>query len=72
MLWREHRPSHFHAKYGDEEVTVEIESGKVNGTMTKRALSLIQEWRKLRKKDLMREWRLVEQKKSLFPIAPLE
>ena len=72
MLWREHRPPHFHAKYGDEEITVEIESGKVNGAMSKRALVLVQEWRKLRKKELAREWELVEQKKALFPIKPLE
>ncbi len=72
MLWREHRPPHFHAKYGDEEITVEIESGKINGTMSKRALGLIQEWRKLYKKDLLQEWELVEQKKALFPIKPLD
>jgi hypothetical protein len=72
MLWREHRPPHFHAKYGDDEVTVEIESGNVNGNMSTRALSLIQEWRNLHMKDLMHEWELVEQKKALFPIKPLE
>ncbi len=72
MLWREHRPPRFHAKYGDEEITVEIESGKVNGAMSKRALGLVQEWRKLRKKELAREWEMVEQKKALFPIKPLE
>ena len=72
MLWREHRPPHFHARYGDEEITVEIESGKVTGTLSKRALSLVQEWRKLRKEELSLEWELVEQKKALFPIKPLE
>ena len=72
MLWREHRPPHFHAKYGDEEITVEIESGKVNGSMSKRALALVQEWRQLHEEELAREWELVEQKKALFPIKPLE
>lgn len=72
MLWREHRPPHFHAKYGDDEIIVEIESGNVNGNMSKRALNLVQEWRELHKEDLMREWELVERKKSLFPIRPLE
>ncbi|MFH0797275.1 MAG: DUF4160 domain-containing protein [Candidatus Omnitrophota bacterium] len=72
MLWREHRPPHFHAKYGDDEIIVEIENGKVNGTMLKRALNLIQEWRELHKEELMRDWELAEQKKALFPIKPLE
>ena len=72
MLWREHRPPHFHAKYGDDEIIIEIESGNVNGTMTKRALALIEEWRKLHKEELLKNWELVEQKKALFPIKPLE
>lgn len=72
MLWREHRPPHFHAKYGEYEITMEIESGKVTGTMSKRALALVEEWRKLHKEELMQEWELVEQKKALFPIKPLE
>ncbi len=41
MFWREHRPAHFHAKYGDDEIVVEIESGKISGTMTKRALAYV-------------------------------
>ena len=51
MFWREHRPPHFHAKYGEKEIVVEIISGKVNGKMSKRALTLIQDWRKLHKKE---------------------
>lgn len=72
MFWREHNPPHFHAKYGDEEVVVEIESGKVSGAMTKRALMLVQEWRELHKEELMTDWKLAEEKKALFPIKPLE
>ena len=72
LFWREHKPPHFYAKYGDDEVIVEIESGKVSGTMTKRALALVQEWRKLHKEELKSDWELAEQKKSLFPIKPLE
>lgn len=72
MLWREHRPPHFHAKYGDDEITVEIENGKINGSMLKRALNLVQEWRELHKEELMLEWEMVEQKRALFPIKPLE
>jgi hypothetical protein len=72
MFWREHNPSHFHAKHGEDEVVIEIESGKVSGSMSKRALALVQEWRELHKEDLMNDWKLAEQKKALFPIKPLE
>lgn len=72
MFWREHDPAHFHAKYAEEEVVVEIETGKVTGSMTSRALALVQEWRKIHLDELRKEWQLVKEKKSLFPIEPLE
>lgn len=39
MYYRDHGPPHFHAIYGDFEITVEIESGKVNGDFPRRALA---------------------------------
>ena len=73
MFWREHNPSHFHAKYAEDEIVIEIETGKIiGGSMSKRALALVQEWRKLHKDELRRDWELSEQKKALFPIKPLE
>lgn len=51
MYWRDHVPPHFHAKYGDQEIIVEIETGKIKGNISKRALSLIKEWREYIKKN---------------------
>jgi hypothetical protein len=53
MFWRDHNPPHFHARYGEYEVIVEIENGKVEGVMPKRALQMIQEWRELHKAKLL-------------------
>ena len=72
MFWKEHAPPHFHAKYGDNEMVVEIESGKTTGNMSKRAIRMIQEWRELHKRELLEDWNLAEQKKDLFAIKPLE
>ncbi len=72
MFWKEHAPPHFHTKYGDDEMIVEIESGKTTGSMSKRAIRMIQEWRKLHKEELLEDWKLAEQKRALFPIKPLE
>lgn len=33
LNYRDHLPPHFHAAYGDDEVTVEIYGGAVTGTM---------------------------------------
>jgi hypothetical protein len=72
MYWREHAPPHFHAKYQEQEITVEIETGIVAGHMGPRAVALVQEWRKMHKAELLADWKLAEQKKALHRIAPLE
>lgn len=72
MYWRDHSPPHFHAKYGGEEIEVEIETGAVLGHLSPRALGLVQEWRALHKADLLADWELAAQRRELKDIAPLE
>jgi len=38
MLYDDHRPPHFHAEYGEYKVTIEIQSGVVQGRFPRRAL----------------------------------
>jgi len=72
MHWRDHAPPHFHARYGDEEVTVAVETGTVVGSMNRRALAMVQEWRELHKSELLGNWKLAEERKMLKRIDPLE
>ena len=72
IYWRDHPPPHFHAKYGDQEIIVEIKTGKITGNISNRALSMIQEWREIHKKELLNDWELEEQNKPLRKIQPLE
>jgi len=72
MYWKDHAPPHFHAKYGDDEIVVEIRTGNVSGSMSNRAIKLIQEWRQLHEDELLEDWKLAELKKALFAINPLE
>ena len=72
MHWRDHRPAHFHARYGDEEVAVDISTGAVTGSMNRRALVLLEEWRQLHEQELLANWRLAEQRRQLIPIPSLE
>ncbi len=37
MNYNDHPPPHFHARYQDQEVLVEIETGLVQGKMSRRA-----------------------------------
>ncbi len=39
IFYKDHAPPHFHAKYSDYEITIEIKEGVVNGQFPKRALS---------------------------------
>lgn len=72
MFYRDHSPPHFHAIYGEYEITVEIESGIINGRFPKRALKLVFEWSEFHKDELLDNWRLAEQRLPLNKIAPLE
>ena len=72
MFYKDHSPPHFHAIYGEYEITVEIDSGVINGRFPKRALRLVLEWLELHKDELLENWQLAEEKKPLNKIAPLE
>ena len=52
-------------------MVVEIETGKVAGSISKRALSMVQEWREIHKIELMKDWELAELNKPLNKIQPL-
>ena len=72
MYYRDHRPSHFHAKYGSYEIVVSIEAGVVEGRFPRRALQHVLEWSTVHRQALMENWQLAEQRKPLKPIPPLE
>lgn len=72
MYYREDAPAHFHAEYGEYEITGEIESGVVTGRFPRRALRLVLEWLALYKEEWVENWRFAQQKAPLNAIAPLE
>jgi len=67
-----HGPAHFHAIYGDFEITVEIESGRVNGAFPKRAQAHVLEWLELHRIELLEAWSLARSSRPLPRIDPLE
>ena len=72
MLYDDHRPPHFHAEYGEYKISVEIESGVVEGRFPRRALRAVLEWHELHRDELLEDWRLAEAHQPLQKIAPLE
>lgn len=72
MYYRDHRPPHFHAEYGEHEITVEIHAGIVQGRFPRRALAAVLDWYNLHQDELARNWELVQTRQPLDPIEPLE
>jgi len=72
ILYDDHPPPHFHAEYGEYKITVEINTGVVQGRFPRRALSALMEWYDLHREELLADWLLAEQHRPLQKILPLE
>ena len=72
MYYRDHAPPHFHAEYGENEITVEIQSGIVDGRFPRRALNAVLEWYDMHRDELMENWSLARAEQPLNHIEPLE
>ncbi len=72
MYLREHAPAHFHAEYGEYEITVDIETGIVTGKFPRRALLAVLDWYVLHQDELRANWIAAMNRKPLSKIEPLE
>jgi hypothetical protein len=72
MNWRDHNPPHIHAVYGEHEALVSLNGKVLNGSLPKRALSLVFEWLAIHRDELLEDWELAQQRKALNSIEPLE
>ncbi len=72
MFYSDHAPPHFHARYGEHEVTVRIDDGAVDGRFPRRALSLLLEWYALHREELRDNWERARTRQPLQKIEPLE
>jgi hypothetical protein len=72
ILYRDHEPPHFHATYGEYEITVGIRDGVVTGRFPRRALGHVLEWQALHRDELVANWERARAREPLRPIPPLE
>jgi Domain of unknown function (DUF4160) len=72
MFYNEHGVPHFHAVYGEHEVSVEVETRMVRGFLPPRALRLVLEWARLHEDELLENWTLARKGEPLRDIEPLE
>jgi hypothetical protein len=72
MFYNEHGVPHFHAVYGEHEISVEIQSLKVYGAFPPRAERLVLEWTVLHRTELLENWQRARAGEPLSAVAPLE
>ena len=73
MYYKEHAPPHFHAKYAGQRAAFSIEDLRIiEGSVPRRAVSLVLEWAFQHREALMENWRRVEQREELLKIDPLD
>jgi hypothetical protein len=73
MFYNDHNPPHFHAYYGEHEVAIGIADGDILwGSLPRRALGHVQEWRLIHLRELAADWERARGRQPLEPIAPLE
>ena len=72
MFINEHNPPHFHIRYDEYRAIIEIESGKITGTLPPRAMKLVVEWLNLHREELYENWELLRRGEQFKRIKPLE
>ncbi len=72
MYYNDHPPAHFHARYGEFEATVAIETLEIlEGELPARAFTLVRDWAMIHKAELFEDWRLCRENRAPAKIEPL-
>jgi hypothetical protein len=73
MFSNDHNPPHFHAKYGEFEILVNINNLSVlYGKFPSRALGLTIEWASLHQKELKSIWERLKEGQPSKKVKPLK
>ena len=73
IYYNDHGPPHFHARYGDNQAVVGIDSLTIlQGRLPPRARGLVVEWASLRQAELRAAWLSARRGDPIAGIAPLD
>ena len=73
MYYNDHAPPHFHARYGEHEALISIDTlATLRGSLPRRALALVLEWAAQHRGELADDWERARRGEPLAAIAPLE
>ncbi len=72
IFYNEHNPPHFHARYGKDQVAIDIRTMQVlEGQIPPRALGLVMEWAANHQEELLHGWDQARQGATPDKIDPL-
>jgi len=73
MYYGDHRPAHFHIKYGEHRAKMTIDTLELEaGTVPRRVHALVLEWAALHRAELIENWQRARDGLPLEQIEPLE
>ena len=73
MFYDDHNPPHFHARYGNYKISIDIKSLQIlEGSLPPRALGLVIEWASAHKEELLEDWKLASRNLPPKKIHPLK
>ena len=73
MYFNDHGPPHFHVRYERHRAKVRIaDSGVIDGALPPRVLSLVEEWARIHRGELERNWTDLATTGTFSRIEPLE
>lgn len=68
----DHNPPHFHAEFGNQEILVDLRTGRtIKGRLPRRARKMLEEWRSMRISELEKAWKEAAENKLPRKIRPL-
>jgi hypothetical protein len=73
MYWNEahHELPHFHARYGRHRASVTFDGELLAGSLPSRAMTLLAEWARLHRGELVANWDRARDGQPLEPLEPL-
>lgn len=72
MYFNDHAPPHFHARYGEFEATISLDTlDVIEGQLPGRGLSLVRERAMIHREELLEDWRLCRENALPAKIDPL-
>ncbi|MDA0205359.1 MAG: DUF4160 domain-containing protein [Acidobacteria bacterium] len=73
MFYADHNPPHFHARYGEQEAVVEIDTlALLAGKLSPKARALVVEWAAMHQDELRKNWNRARRGEALEAIEPLD